>query len=131
MPIINLTKSTWIATRTRRADNFFTRLIGLLGRKHLGPEEAFWLVPSKGIHTVGMKFAIDAVFLDKASKVVNVVSGLRPYSVTQMGSAVHSVLELPEGTVRKSRTDLGDQIEISDDQSLRLEELTPGPFDDR
>ena len=129
MPIVNLTKHTWLATRTRWADNFFTRLIGLLGRKNLAPEEAFWLVPSKGIHTVGMRFPIDAVFLGKDRRVVNVVSGLRPYSVTRMDSRAHSVLELPEGTIRKSQTDLGDQIEISDEKSVCLDELTPNRFD--
>jgi hypothetical protein len=56
VPVINLSKKTWLATKVRKADNFLTRLVGLLKRKTLGPEEALWLMPSKGIHTIGMKF---------------------------------------------------------------------------
>ena len=44
MPVINLTKKTWLATKVRKADNFVTRLVGLLKRTHLGPEEVLWLM---------------------------------------------------------------------------------------
>ena len=72
MPVINLSKKTWLATKVRKADNFLTRLVGLLKRTNLGPEEALWLTPSKGIHTIGMKFPIDVVFLNRKNLVVSV-----------------------------------------------------------
>ena len=74
MPVINLTKKTWLATKVRKADSFITRLVGLLKRTQLGPEEALWLMPSKGIHTIGMKFPIDVVFLDKENNVLGITS---------------------------------------------------------
>ena len=77
MPVINLSKKTWLATKVRKADNFLTRLVGLLKRTHLGPEEALWLMPSKGIHTIGMKFPIDVVFLTRDNHVVGLMSGLK------------------------------------------------------
>ena len=49
MPIINLDKKTWLATKVRKADSFLTRLLGLVKRRKLGPEEALWLVPNKEI----------------------------------------------------------------------------------
>jgi uncharacterized protein len=113
MPIINLTKQTWLATKVRKADNFITRLVGLLKRKHLGPEEALWLMPSKGIHTIGMKFPIDVLFLTKRNEVVGLISGMPPYRISAIHLRGYSVIELPNGTIRKSRTELGDKLEIS------------------
>jgi uncharacterized membrane protein (UPF0127 family) len=123
VPVINLTKQTWLATKVRKADNFVTRLVGLLKRSHLGPEEALWLMPSKGIHTIGMKFPIDVVFLTKENQVVGLMSGLAPYRISAVHFRGYSVLELPNGTIRKSRTELGDQFEISLAEVSEIDDL--------
>ena len=123
MPALNLDKETWLATKIRRADNFFTRLIGLLWRKRLGPDEALWLIPNRGVHTIGMKFPIDVIFLDKNNKVVSVLPGLPPYRVSPIYREAYSALELPSGTIRKSATEVGDQLEISLAESSALDDL--------
>jgi hypothetical protein len=64
MPVTNLTKKTWLATKVRKADSFLPA--GWSSEENPpGSEEAFWLMPSKGIHTIGMKFPIDVVFWTK------------------------------------------------------------------
>lgn len=123
MPVINLTKKTWLATKVRKADNFVTRLVGLLKRSHLGPEEALWLMPSKGIHTIGMKFPIDVLFLNKQNHMLQLVSGMAPYRVSSIQLRSYSVLELPNGTIRKSRTEVGDRLEISLAESSEIDDL--------
>ena len=123
MPVINVTKKTWLATKVRKADNFLTRLVGLLKRTNLGPEEALWLIPSKGIHTIGMKFPIDVVFLDKSNKVLGIISGLVPFRISGVRLWGHSVLELPKGTLKKSRTEVGDELEISLVESSVMDDL--------
>jgi uncharacterized membrane protein (UPF0127 family) len=123
MPVINVTKKTWLATKVRKADNFLTRLVGLLKRTNLGPEEALWLIPSKGIHTIGMKFPIDVVFLDKSNKVLGIISGLVPYRISGVRLWGYSVLELPKGTLKKSRTEVGDELEISLVESSVMDDL--------
>lgn len=123
MPVINLTKQTWLATKVRKADNFLTRLIGLLKRTHLGPEEALWLMPSKGIHTIGMKFPIDVVFLNRDHQVLGLMSGLVPYRVSAVHLRGYSVLELPNGTIKKSRTEIGDKLEISLAEVSEIDDL--------
>jgi uncharacterized protein len=123
MPVINVTKKTWLATKVRKADNFLTRLVGLLKRTNLGPEEALWLIPSKGIHTIGMKFPIDVVFLDKSNKVLGIISGLVPYRISGVRLWSYSVLELPKGTLKKSRTEVGDELEISLVESSVMDDL--------
>jgi uncharacterized protein len=123
MPVINLTKNTWLATKVVKADKFLTRLVGLLKRKKLGPEEAIWLVPSKGIHTVGMKFSIDVVFLDKDKKVVALIPAMAPYRMSGIHLLANSVLELPTGAIRKSRTEIGDQLDVSLVESSGIDDL--------
>ena len=123
MPVINLTKNTWLATKIRKADNFLTRLVGLLKRSTLGPEEALWLMPSKGIHTIGMKFPIDVIFLTKDNLVLSVTSGLPPYRISGVHLRSFSVLELPNGTVKKSQTEVGDQLEISLVETSGMDDL--------
>ncbi len=123
MPVINLTKQTWLATKVRKADNFLTRLVGLLKRTHLGPEEALWLMPSKGIHTIGMKFPIDVVFLNRANVVVGLISELAPYRISSINLRGYSVMELPAATIKKSRTELGDQLEISLAEVSEIDDL--------
>ena len=123
MPVTNLTKDTWLATKVRKADSFLTRLVGLLKRRNLGPEEALWLIPSKGIHTIGMKFPIDVVFLDKDNVVLGIISELMPYRITRVRLMGHSVLELPKGTLKKTRTEVGDQLEISLFESSVMDDL--------
>lgn len=123
MPVINLSKQTWLATKVRKADNFVTRLVGLLKRTTLGPEEALWLMPSKGIHTIGMKFPIDVVFLNKDHQVVGLVSGMAPYRLSSVHLRSFSVLELPNGTIRKSHTEIGDQFEISLAEVSEIDDL--------
>jgi len=123
VPVINLTKQTWLATKVRKADNFLTRLVGLLKRTQLGPEEALWLMPSKGIHTIGMKFPIDVVFLNKDHQVLGLMSGLVPYRVSAVHLRGYSVLELPNGTIKKSRTEIGDKLEISLAEISEIDDL--------
>lgn len=123
MPVINLTRNTWLATKVRKADSFLTRLLGLLKRRKMGPEEALWLVPSKGIHTIGMKFPIDVIFLDKDNRVVDLVRALVPYRATRIHLNSHSVLELPRGTINKSLTKVRDQLDVSLVESSEVDDL--------
>ena len=123
MPALNLTKKTWLATTVRKADNFVTRLVGLLRRQSLGPEEALWLIPSKGVHTIGMKFPIDVIFLDRTNKVIATVCDLPPLRISRLHFSAHSVLELPHGVINKSSTTVGDQIEILLAESSAMDDL--------
>ena len=123
MPAFNLTRKTWLATTIRKADNFITRLVGLLRRNSLGPEEALWLIPSKGVHTIGMKFPIDIIFLDGNNTVIDTICDMMPYRISRVHLRAHSVLELPRGVINKSTTARGDRLEILLAQSSEMDDL--------
>jgi hypothetical protein len=57
--------------------------------------EALWIVPSRGVHTFGMKFAIDGLALDEAGVVIDLVAGMKPRRVRLPRKGTAGVLELP------------------------------------
>jgi hypothetical protein len=116
--VFNKTKQTFLAYRVKVADTIWTRLIGLLGKRSLEPDSGLWIYPSRGIHTLGMAFAIDVVFLDRDYKVVALHEVVRPFSMTGVYLNAESVLELPPHTIFKSRTGVGDELMIT-----RIEDL--------
>lgn len=111
MTAYNLTKDAVLATNVEKADDFFSRGIGLLGRSGLGPGHALWLLPGKSIHTWFMRFSIDALFLDKGLSVVKVMEDMRPWRVSPWVGEAHSVLELQGGALQ-GRVAVGDRLEM-------------------
>jgi uncharacterized membrane protein (UPF0127 family) len=117
--VFNKTKQTFLAYRVKIADSILSRLIGLLGKRSLEPDGGLWIFPSRGIHTMGMLFDIDVIFLDKDLKVVALREVVHPFSMTGLYLNSESVLELPAHTIFKSRTEVGDEIMISRFDSLQ------------
>jgi uncharacterized protein len=113
--VYNKTRERFIATRVRVADGYFSRLIGLLGttRRWARPGKGLWIVPSHGVHTIGMLYALDLVFLNRDRVVVEVEEHVRPFRISKVSFKADSVLELPVHTVFRSETRVGDQLEIS------------------
>ena len=75
---------------------FGERARGLLGRGGLSPQQGMVLLDCRAIHMFGMRFAIDAVYLDRDWNVVKVVPGLAPWSISACPGAKH-VVELAAG----------------------------------
>jgi uncharacterized protein len=99
-----------LADRVGVADTRATRAVGLLSRTGLEPGEALWIVPSRGVHTWGMRFAIDVLALDEAGKVIDCVSNLKPWRLRLPRRGTAGVLELPAGTLAASGTAVGHQV---------------------
>ncbi len=106
----NASLNTVIAERVAVADTRAARAVGLLSRTGLEPGEALWIVPSRGVHTWGMRFPIDIVALDEEGRVIDCVSNLRPWRVRLPRRGTAGVLELAAGTLAASRTTLGHTI---------------------
>ena len=94
------------------ADTLQTRLKGLLGRLKLQPDDGIWLIPSCGIHTIGMLFAIDLIYLDAANRVIHLVENLGPFRISPIRIGCASILELHTRTIYSSHTRVGDQLLI-------------------
>lgn len=104
-----------LAARVRRADSFGERLRGLLFLPPLGEGEGLWIDPCRSIHTFGMGYAIDALFLDADGVAVRLYPRLAPWRATRLVARARTVLELPAGVLERSRTKLGDRIRFHAD----------------
>lgn len=89
------------------------RLKGLIGRRGLADGEALLIRSCKGVHTVGMRFPIDVVFLDRDDRVVAVKEKMPPNRMSAIYLRASSALELPAGAVERSRTRPGDTLTFS------------------
>jgi uncharacterized protein len=113
--IYNKTRETFVATEATIADSYFRRLVGLLGKTKRWAQlgRGLWIVPSRGVHTIGMMFPIDLIFLSKEKEVVDVEEHLRPFRISTVSLRATSVLELPAHTVFRTGTQVGDRMEIA------------------
>jgi uncharacterized protein len=85
---------------------------GLLGKNSLMAGEGLLIRPCKGIHTFGMRFPIDVLFLDKNSHVIAIIKNIQPNKMTRLYLGASGVIELSAGTIDATATKPGDRIEI-------------------
>jgi uncharacterized membrane protein (UPF0127 family) len=102
-----------VCERCVLADSPLRRMRGLLGRKTLDSGHGILIRPAPAIHTWFMRFAIDAVFLDRDLSVLSVRPELRPWRMAGQRGA-RAVLELPAGEAERRGIEPGDQLEVSD-----------------
>jgi len=110
----NQTRQAYLATALAIADTHWTRLRGLLGvrSRDFRNGSGLWIVPCHGVHTLGMGFPIDVVYLDDAKTVIHIQGDLPPWRFAPVRRRAASVLELPCRTAAQTRTEVGDKIEI-------------------
>jgi uncharacterized protein len=113
--VYNKTRETFVATETMVADDYFRRLIGLLGKTKRWAKlgRGLWIIPSRGVHTIGMLFPIDVLFLNKNKEVIHIEEHMRPFRISKISLKATSVLELPAHAIYRSGTKVGDSLEIA------------------
>jgi uncharacterized membrane protein (UPF0127 family) len=109
---INRTRDALLVSEGVVAADWWTRLRGLLGHAPLKPGEGLLLRGEKAIHSIGMSFAIDVLFLDRAGRIVHLIPAMPPLRFSPFIARAADVLELPTATIARTRTALGDQIEL-------------------
>jgi uncharacterized protein len=106
----NATRDREIAESVEVADTAAKRSKGLLGRSGLPRGHAIWIAPCEAVHTFGMQFAIDLIYLDRQHRIRKIQSNVRPWRISACLRA-HSVVELPGGSIRD--ISVGDVVEFS------------------
>ncbi len=97
--------------RWRRATTFTTRLVGLLGQPPLQPDEALLIAPCRAVHTFGMSYCIDVVFLDRHNRVIKAVAAMPPRRIAWCWRA-RAVAELAAGQARRAGFQAGCQLKV-------------------
>lgn len=102
-----------VGNHVQRAASFTERLRGLLSHTRLKDGEGLWLTPGASIHTIGMRFPIDVVFLDRGHFVLDIRRNVKPNRACRAPRRTRSTLELRAGAC----SDLG----VERGQKLRFE----------
>ena len=125
--VYNQTRESFLSLGVVAADTTLARLKGLIGKLALGLDEGLWMVPSQGIHTVGVLFPIDLVYLDDSYQVIHVAESFPTFRISPLISQAASVLELPTHTIYSSQTQPGDQLMIcgAEEMEVRLRTISP------
>ena len=103
---------TVIATRVELARSFFQRMFGLLGRSHVLPDEGLWIEKCAAIHTIGMRAAIDVIFLDAGHRVLRTCPSVGPNVLVLRAPNARHVVELGSGALATRDVQPGERLEL-------------------
>lgn len=128
--VYNQTRESFLSLGVTAADTTFARLKGLIGRMRLKFDEGIWVVPSSGVHTLGVLFPLDLIYLDEDYLVIHVIESFPAFHVAPLRTQAASVLELPTHTIYSSQTQPGDQLLIcmAEDMATRLTKSAAAPL---
>ena len=93
LPSIALGRGVRIAV----AHDILARLAGLAGMRALAPRAGLLIPGCRSVHTLGMRFALDLIWLDKRGHVVRIDPSVPPRRVKNCLRA-RSVIEARAGT---------------------------------
>ena len=108
----NVTREVVVGEDIREAGTFLARLRGLLGTNGLAPGEGLWISPCGSIHSFGMRFVFDALFLGPDGKVVGRYERFGRNRISRVFWNARGVLELPAGTIERTGTEVGDELQF-------------------
>ena len=115
----NQTRGCVIAARIHSANDSPARRRGLLGVSDLDGDAGLWINPCEAVHTFGMQYSLDVLFLDVGLRIKKIAVHLKPNRIALCLTA-RSVLELKGGTAAASGTQCGDQLVLHPNENPSL-----------
>ncbi|MEK6854149.1 MAG: DUF192 domain-containing protein [Nanoarchaeota archaeon] len=112
MPVKNVTRNTLIALRSRIADSAVSRAVGLMFSKPTQTAMVLKFAKESAIslHTFFVFFPIDIILVDSMLNVVELLPRMPPFSTYSANQKARFVVEVPAGTIAKSKTRVGDRL---------------------
>ncbi len=111
-----------LALRVKPCFRLWQRMLGLLGRPFLDADEALWISPCWSVHTFGMRFDLDVVFIDRRGKVLRIVQGLSAGRFAACSGA-SSVIEMSAGAAGRQGIVQGDLLKMAVDPAGETVEI--------
>ncbi len=103
-----------LASQLKAADTWWRAGVGLLGCRTLEAGKGLWLPGVRSVHTFGMRFGIDLLFLDGDFVCTGWMSQVMPGRFVVGPGETRSVVELAVGTLgRVSMLNRGDQFAMN------------------
>jgi hypothetical protein len=116
--VYNKTRESLLSLNVTSADTHLSRLKGLLGKLRLRSDEGLWVTPSRGIHSIGLLFPIDLIYLDSANRVIHLIESFGTFRIGPIMLNCSSVLELASRSIYCSQTQVGDEFLICTPEEL-------------
>lgn len=111
MKLKKVTTSEIVFEKLILSESTISRMVGLLGRKGLGPDEAMWITNCNAIHTFFMKFSIDCVFVDQKGQIKKIYHEVKPWKIAGPVWGAAAVVEMAAGQARYKNLSEGEVIE--------------------
>jgi uncharacterized membrane protein (UPF0127 family) len=116
--VFNKTRESLLSLNVASADTHFARLKGLIGKLRMRSDEGLWVTPSRGIHSIGLLFPIDLIYLDANNRVIHLIESFGTFRIGPIMMNCASVLELAARSIYCSQTSLGDEFLICTPEEL-------------
>ena len=113
MRLRNRSTGAIIATRVVWGQGAWRRLVGLLFREEVTPDEGIWFPTCAAIHLVGMRVPLDVIFLDEHARVLRTQLRVPRHHVVRCCGA-SSTIELGAGALSRAEVRIGDRLVLED-----------------
>lgn len=92
------------------ARTFISRACGLLLRKKLNYGECLLITPCSSIHTIGMRYSIDVVFIDALGYITDIYYNVPPFRIRCSSKSSCSAVEFLGGTLQDFKLNKNDLL---------------------
>lgn len=113
LQVENVTRNTILVTRGQVAGNFWTRFRGLMGVRQLPIGDGLLIKHCDSVHTHFMRMTIDVLYVNVHNCIVGMDAAMQPWRIGRKWTDAAYVLELPNGTITRSQSAIGDQLKVS------------------
>ena len=117
--VFNRTRESFLGLRVAPADTWRMGMKALSEKRGTTPDDGIWLIPSRGVHTIGLLSAIDLIYLDSANRVLHLVEHLGPFRISPVKSKCASILALASQAIYFSNTRVGDELLICTPEEIK------------
>ncbi len=120
MPATEMGRGTMLAHRVLEARSCAAKMTGLLACDTLEKGCGLLIPECHSVHSFGMRYDIDVVFLDAENRVVKIVHEMKPRRWIKKVKNAAKVLELPAGTCYEVALNENDQLGLVADAPHRV-----------
>lgn len=110
--IENLTKKTTVMRNGQVVDNSGIRLQRLTGTMQPITGDGFLIMPWDGMVSMFNSSPIDVLYVDDSHRIIAVDDRLMPNTTGQPRNNYHYLIEVPSGTIARTKTTVGDLVQI-------------------
>ena len=112
MHIKNTTKKTLISKNAISCRNIYSKTIGLMFSIEKSLIFIFEKEKTVPLHMFFVFYPIDVLFLDKNKTVVEKKENFKPFTLYTPRKKAMYVIEVPNGIIKKTKTELRDKIDF-------------------